>query len=258
MNLVKRYILRYRQKMDEHIVETVAAAKINGETFGPYKNYCKGERDIVVCGAGPTLQNYKPIDGALHMAVNRAFIYDKVNFEFIYSIDFDGILMCQQELIEYHPEKCVKFLATSDSPDIKKIPESFALKCNAKRFVCDYYIYGDGFRSKPVHNIDVKPVGGMPNAGMSAVEVALFMNPRKLYIVGCDMSGTHRIDANMTKEQLIAEKKQYDNYWRTEQQRLLNKWDEIKKFAEKFYPDTEIISINPVGLKGVFKDVYQE
>ena len=78
--------------MDEHIVETVAAAKINGETFGPYKNYCKGERDIVVCGAGPTLQNYKPIDGALHMAVNRAFIYDKVNFEIIYSIDFDGIL----------------------------------------------------------------------------------------------------------------------------------------------------------------------
>ena len=27
---------------------------------------------------------------------------------------------------------------------------------------------------------------------------------------------------------------------------------------DSFYPDTEIISINPIGLKGIFKDVYTE
>jgi hypothetical protein len=34
-------------------------------------------------------------------------------------------------------------------------------------------------------------------------------------------------------------------------------WKDLKKFAQIYYPDTEIISINPVGLKGLFTDVYQ-
>ena len=34
--------------------------------------------------------------------------------------------------------------------------------------------------------------------------------------------------------------------------------NEIKKFVETYYPETEIISVNPVGLKGIFKDLYQE
>ena len=36
-----------------------------------------------------------------------------------------------------------------------------------------------------------------------------------------------------------------------------NKWKELKHFLELHDPDVEIISINPVGLKGLFKDVYQ-
>ena len=32
----------------------------------------------------------------------------------------------------------------------------------------------------------------------------------------------------------------------------------LKTFADQYYPDTEIISINPVGLKGLFKDIYTE
>ena len=32
----------------------------------------------------------------------------------------------------------------------------------------------------------------------------------------------------------------------------------MKKFAEVYYPETEIISVNPIGLKGLFRDVYTE
>lgn len=32
----------------------------------------------------------------------------------------------------------------------------------------------------------------------------------------------------------------------------------MKTFVENFYPETEIISINPVGLWGLFRDVYTE
>ena len=33
---------------------------------------------------------------------------------------------------------------------------------------------------------------------------------------------------------------------------------EWKMFARHHYPETEIISINPVVLKGLFKDIYTE
>lgn len=32
----------------------------------------------------------------------------------------------------------------------------------------------------------------------------------------------------------------------------------MKMFAKQYYPDTEIFSVNPVGLKGLFKDMYTE
>ena len=32
----------------------------------------------------------------------------------------------------------------------------------------------------------------------------------------------------------------------------------IKEFARQYYPETEIISINPVGLKGLFIDQYTD
>ena len=38
---------------------------------------------------------------------------------------------------------------------------------------------------------------------------------------------------------------------------VISLWYQLKKFARVFYPDTEIISINPVGLKGIFKDEYK-
>lgn len=35
-------------------------------------------------------------------------------------------------------------------------------------------------------------------------------------------------------------------------------WQEIKQFSDRYYPDIEIISINPVGLKGLFKEEYKK
>ena len=32
----------------------------------------------------------------------------------------------------------------------------------------------------------------------------------------------------------------------------------VKKFSALHYPDMEIISVNPVGLKGMFHDVYTQ
>lgn len=241
-------------EMTAHIIST---AELHKKTFLPYKNYCMGEKDIVVCGAGPTLNQYNPISDAYHIAVNRAFLYEKVDFDFIFAQDFDGIKMVQEELVSYRMGECVKFLGTQTELK-RKIPESLILKCNAHRFDTDGYIYQNGMKGNLVVDIESRPLCNMINVGQSVMQLALYMNPKHIYIVGCDMSGNHFANGNQTDEEVAAQEKELDLFWKKEQKALLERWREIKNFAELYYPDTEIISVNPVGLKGLFRDIFQE
>lgn len=235
--------------------KNISAALLHQNTFLPYKNYCKGERAVVICGAGPTLQEYKPIEGAVHIALNRAFLYPKVDFDFVYAQDFDGIKMVQQELIDYKGNHCVKLLGKGNGGP-KEIPESLALKCNALRFATDAYMIKSGWWSKFILDIDSRPVGGMPNVGISVMQFALYLNPSILYIVGCDMSGGHFVNKNQSVKEMEEEKKELEREW-SKHEKLIDKWNECKEFAARYYPDTRIISVNPVGLKGIFEDLYQ-
>ena len=244
------------ERMVEMNAKLLSTALLHQKTFLPYKNYCKGEKDIVVCGAGPTLNQYEPIEGAIHIAVNRAFLYDKVNFDFIFAQDYDGIKMVEQDMVKYRPGECVKFLGTQID-EKKMIPESLILKCGALRFDTDGYIYRDGTKGKMIVDLESRPLCNMMNVGQSVMQLALYMNPRRIYIVGCDMSGAHFANGNESQ----AEREERDNRvrktWEESREKLLHRWREIKNFASIYYPDTEIISVNPVGLKGMFKDLYQ-
>lgn len=255
---IKSVIRNKIQLLDEHTALAVAAGKVHEKTFLPYKNYCKGEKSLVLCACGPSLQKYKPIKEAIHIGLNRAFLYDKVKFDFIFAQDYEGINMCQEQLINYRVGCCEKFIAYSTSISKKTIPETLALRCNAKRFYIDY-IYGDGYKSKMVTDIENRAIGGMPNVGYSVLQLALYMNPSKIYLVGYDMSGNHFSKGNQTEEEEARQEKDMMKYWsdETEMKRLLDKWVEVKQFAKTYYPEIEIISVNPIGLKGMFKDIYQ-
>lgn len=252
---IKEFVQKRIELVAENEAMNISTALLHQQTFKPFKNFCY-DKEVVICGAGPSLKNYKPIEGAVHIALNRSFLLENVKFDFIFAQDMDGIRMVQNELIEYRKGECIKLFGTQMGTE-KEIPESLAIKCGALRFNTDLYIYKDGFKSKFICDIDSRALGNMPNVGMSVMQFALYMNPKRIYIVGCDMSGTHFEKNHQTDFELSAEKKQYDSYWEMEQKRLIDKWAEIKQNATIYYPDTEIISVNPVGLKGMFRDIYQ-
>lgn len=257
---LKRKIARkcndYLYRLTEWDIKNISTAMLHQKTFPQFKNSCQG-KEVVVCGAGPTLKKYQPVKDAVHIALNRSFLFDKVSFDYIFAQDYDGIRMVQEELVAYEGNNCIKLLGTQDG-GIKEIPESLAIRCNALRFNTDVYIYKNGYRSPFVSDIESRPLGNMPNVGLSVMQFALYMNPKRIYIVGCDMNGGHFANGNHTQEQVREEKKMLEKHWEEEQQKLLNKWKEFKEFARIYYPETELVSINPVGLKGMFKDWYQE
>lgn len=258
--MLRRYISKRlyedRCRMFEINSRLLATAKLHENTFLPYKNYCGGVKDIVMCGAGPTLNDFRPIDDAVYIAVNRAFLFDKVKFDFIFAQDYEGINMVLEQLLDYQGNNCVKFLGTQKVSK-KIIPESYILKCNAKKFDTDWYIYEDGCKGKLVLDLESRPLCNMMNVGQSVMQLCLYMNPRRIYIVGCDMSGNHFSRGNQTEEEEKQQGILLEKTFQSKQKDLIKRWKEIRDFASLYYPDTEIISVNPVGLKGIFRDLYQ-
>lgn len=232
---------------------SMAASLCNSETFKDIKGIMKGE-DIAICGGGPSLQYYKPIEDVHHFALNRALLNKKVKYEYFVADDWDGVYFFKDELEKY---ECKKFFGHQIGDFSRQIPESFSIKCQAKRYYTDSFIVGNGYDSKFICDIDKMAIGNMPNIALSAMQIALFMNPRRIYLVGCDASQGHFVQPKILSDDDI-KRHENDSKMAVSGDQTIKKWCELKEFAKTFYPDTEIISINPVGLKGIFKDEYQQ
>ena len=92
------------------------------------------------------------------------------------------------------------------------------------------------------------PLVDFSTVSFPALHFALYTQPRKLYIVGCDCTmcgapGNHFYDTNRISTVVTS--------WKVGYARM-------KMFAKRYSPQTQIISINPFGLKGLFEDIYTE
>lgn len=230
---------------------SMAANLCNRETFLPLKNICNGEK-LVICGAGPSLAKYQPIEDAKHIALNRALLFDRIKYDYFFADDWPAISFFSDKIVKYDCEKFLGYICGYTGPAC--IPESFRISSGAKKFYLDSYMTNSA-RSQLVLDIDKMPISNQYNMGLEIMQIALFMNPSKIYLVGIDANSnghfTEKGLSNDTVAWLNKGQKRYIDF-----ESVKDKWNEIKTFAEAYYPETEIISINPVGLKGLFKDEY--
>lgn len=214
------------------------ASMMNKQAFSEYKNIFNN-REIVVVGAGPSLSKYKPIKGAIHIGTNRTHMNNNIKLDFLFRQDFKNY---DKEIINSPIKKFVGnyYEWTSDM-----CPESVFNKLkNATKFMINTtsdYI--------PV-NLDIEPLWHGGSVIYSAFQFALWTNPKRIYLVGCDCAGQndplhwhHYDDENKSIHNLVPI------------DALLIGWQKMAQFAATIYPDVEIISVNPVGLKGLFKDI---
>lgn len=83
-----------------------------------------------------------------------------------------------------------------------------------------------------------------------AIHFALFTNAKRIYLVGCDCTNAGYFDGSKQRlSDLVA---------KTSVPHWLDGYQKVKAFVERFYPDTEIISVNPMGLRGLYSDVYTD
>ena len=219
-------------------------AAVNTAAFAEYKNIHAG-KDVVILGAGPTLNKYEPLENAIHMGVNRTYKYEKVSLEYYFAQDFPNQNL--EWVKDINKLKCKKFLGLlAITPNGQmEASESFCTLADATRYFVDI---------SPSKNIflDIRYHSLMDFCSVifPALHFALFTNPRKIYLVGVDTSfGGYFTMENQAST--VNSSRHYLNIAFIGYRRL-------KEFAQRWYPETEIISINPVNLKGLFRDMYTD
>lgn len=260
-NNLTNIISNSKKHIDIDVSTYVKAAIVHQKTFTQFKDYCKGKK-LVICGAGPSLNKYQPIKDAVHIALNRSILFDKVHFDFLFVQDFAGIKMITNEILNY--ENCIKLFAHPFPENFEHwayatfpIPESFARECNALRFYLNNHIYGGYYNSPFIKDIDIEPLAGHSVVGLSVLQFSLYMNPTDIYLVGYDINGSHFTHKNQTEGEIKDDEKKLEDYWKDERENQIQKFKEFKEFKDRFYPSTKIHSINPVGLKKIFDDIIQ-
>jgi hypothetical protein len=210
-------------------------------TFNKYKN-CHNGKNIVLLATGPSLNKYTPFDNVINVGVNRSFMFDKVKLDYLFIQDYIASKNYIKQANLYQGNNVKKFYGILFEEIIPEciIPESDVIDAKAER----YYVNTPEIPYRFTRDIATSPFGDAFSVVFPAMQFILWTNPKKIYLVGCDCAGTNYFCGN---EQTVMA---LDN--------LSNGWQEMKKFVNRHYPDTEIISVNPIGLKGIFNDLYTE
>jgi hypothetical protein len=243
----RRLIKELRAAISETTNLYLAAMATHPGVFGDYKSIYK-EREIVILGSGPSANKYRPINDAIHIGVNRAFRLQKVMLDYLFIQDRQFVpdnpdYIGEQEAADtYGGNNCQKFYGRHY--EVLPITEASVDKANAKRFIFhDRRVENDnltGFSS----DITVRPLNEWGSVIFAALDFALWTHPKRIYIVGCDCSNNGSFDGKCES---------YDGY-----DGIVFGWKQYARYIENYYPDVEVVSVNPVGLKGLFADRYTD
>lgn len=248
-NLNIRNIISLLDQTVTKFQRSLTIAFLHQKTFGEFRNKHNGET-LALVGAGPTVKFLEPLSGVKYVGLNRAFLQDKVKFDYLFTIDKAGLDTGKEQFYDgFLNYDCIKFVGDQNLGKAFQHPQSIMYGDDTIR---RYKTTSNLVPCRCTLDIDTEPLGNSCSCSVQAMQFILFTNPKRVYIYGIDCScasGQHFIGGVV------------DNKVRGENAKNLDAahvkfWHEIKEFAETYYPETEIIVVNPVGLKGIFKDVY--
>lgn len=218
------------------------------KVFTQFKDIHKGATGALL-GCGPSLNYYKRMPGGIHFGVNTSFSCIKPDYWF--SIDSTSVKKFYNELSK---EMFAKFigqaLVSSKYRSYRRgaVREvTFVPDCVIESFPNAHKYYIDHPSLVICRDISLQPLPDLGSAIFSALSFAIYSGCKKIFIVGCDNVANGYFNGEKQKDE-----------WKKGRaaSMLLNSWKIYKEHIEIFHPDVELISVNPVGLQGLFKDVY--
>jgi len=240
--------------LNRAIQTNLSTLMLHQRTFPPFKAIHTG-KEVAVVATGPSLKKYQPMEGCIHISINSAFKFDRVEFDYLFAHDYFSVKKYLPEMNAYRRGKCVKFYGICDEhiPNFFcVIPESDAIEAGALRYRTDMEPI-PGMATRFAYDLSTCPLGDCYSTVFSALQFALWTNPKRIYIVGCDCTDTGHWDSPEKAAEVAKNRPMVANPY----EKIRAQWDEFKVFSKNYYPATEIVSVNPVGLTGLFNDLNQ-
>lgn len=212
--------------------------------FPKYRRLYEG-RDVILLACGPTATQYTPIKNGIHVGVNGA-VRLPFKLDYLFLTDLLKADTTLNDDIDNYDPSCIKFYAMLPPrrnrimqafPNSGRIPQYRFYNANAIPFLLE-----DAVNNNWAIELACEPFGDFGGSVFSALQFILYTHPKRLFIVGCDCNKDYFYKTNFVG----------DN---TSKIRGFNKF---RQFVQWIYPDVEIYSINPVGLKGMFNDIYTD
>ena len=228
------------------ISNAIAIAKLHSRTFPRFKNIHKNN-SIAIFGGGPTMEYYQKELSCINIALNHLIFKEDIDFSYLFNWDYQGTI---EKAPDYYEKiktyNCKKFFGRFQCGDFLEYPD---LPDDQEKGI--YHFYSSARHHLPAYNygeilhydIETHPLTDFMSVSFAAIQFALYTHPQKIYLIGLDTTQTgHYLG--------------YNNLYHIG--KMLTGYKKLKKFVGIYYPDIEIISVNPVGLKGLFKDVYTQ
>ena len=259
LNIANRDVNRWYLKeifkklnaLEHRVEEQNEICAVNTKAFSEYKNAFR-DKEVVIVGTGPSLQFYKPIPNAIHIGLNRAWKREDIPLDYLFMID--GLannrsdIKIEEGFDKVHETIFVGRYPLGNSFSYASVPEKTLLERGNIRL----FFVGANMVSRPIYpDIRYHFVADFSSVSFNALHFALFTYPKKIYLVGLDTTSTGHFYADSEKDRAALE----DDFKKA----VLNckvGYARMKMFAQQYYPDTEIMSINPIGLRGLFRDIY--
>lgn len=217
--------------------------------FSSYKN-CNVGRDIILFAGGPSIHFYdnEIPQGALKCGVNGIIkMIDDLDYLFIedYFVE-DWIL--NEQIDNYKGNNCQKFYGILPYRRLKALNKNRYFTdrikpINFENSSAKPFLLADVPCEKWAIDIEREPFGDFLGAALSALQFLVYTHPKRIYLIGHDC----------TSQKLAYHS---DRSIDVDHSAKIKSFISFNDFVTRIYPDVEIISINPVGLRGVFNDIY--
>lgn len=247
---IKKYdrtFSRFSETVARETYSALEVSKLHSKVF-PQFRHCNKDKNVTIIGCGPSIKYYNNEADFVNIGLNKAILMDNINFDSTFCFDSGILEKCPGYLDLIKKKKYKKFIGKFLHPDFDyNFPE---IKDEEKYNIYRYYgAKRHGFPNLrdfeySLHtDISTYPLADFYSVSFAALHYALYTYPKKIYLVGLDTAPIGNFfDGNTSY-----------NY-----KKMIMGYKKFKEFAKRYYPETEIISINPIGLKGIFKDVYTQ
>ena len=205
------------------------AQHINNEAFLKFKNI-NYNKDVVLISSDESINNYINIENAIYVGINDSINNNNIKLDYYFCSKLEDIPK------KYYECKIFYGLYDENTKDNFDNKKYYNIENVIKYIIGNPYI-----KNNFVYDISSLPIPNFGDIIFTAIQFIFWTNPKTIYIAGYDI-----------KKYLNFEVENNISLYRD----TINLWRSLEIFRNNFYPNTNIISINPVGLSNIFKDIY--